>query len=295
MIKSIHPQLQQFINLFLLLIIGKYVADMYLTWESIFGILLFAFFIDHFFYYIRNKTLTFISFSSLSTSIGVVLMMVSTHYYVYLVVIFLALLQKQFLHFHGKHFFNPSNFALLTGLLFFYEDAHLVLGQLGDERWIILVIMFFALSILYRVDRWVIPVGFTLFYILFQYVIIVHSDPVFIMEDIYHRFYSVSFIVFILFMLTDPKTTPSNIWYQIGFVSTIAFLTTLLDYFYGFRVQHLFVVLFFCSPWIVLLEAYPKVSEKKKLLFISLMILFLALSAIIYIQMQPPYYFEMDT
>jgi len=291
---KLHPQLQQLINLFFLLVVGKYVAHIYLTWKEIIGILLFTFLIEHLFYYLRNKTLNFISFSSLSTAIGVMLMMVTTHYTIYFVVLFFALLQKQFLHYHKQHFFNPSNFALIIGLLFFYNDAHLVLGQLGHEVWFIWAVSFVAVAILYRVDRWAVPVSFVLSYLIFQYFIIVNSDPVLIMENIYHRFYSVSFMVFILFMLTDPKTTPTKRGYQVLFATAISCFTTLLDYYYGFRVQHLFMVLFFCSPWVVLLEQYSKSLDKKALIVVSFTVILLALSAIIYLQMQPPYYFEMD-
>ncbi len=287
-------QLQQLINLLLLLVVGKYVAHIYLPWKEMTGILLFTFFIEHLFYYIKNKTLNCISFSSLSTAIGVMLMMVSTEYIIYFIVIFFALLQKQFLQYHKRHFFNPSNFALITGLCFFYNDAHLILGQLGHEIWLLWSVGILGISILYRVNRWIIPVGFVLTYLLFQYFIIVQSDPMLIMEDIYYRFYSVSFIVFILFMLTDPRTTPTKKWTQIYFATVISFFTTLLDYHYGFRVQHLFMVLFFCSPWVVLIEEYKNSADRKALLLMTLTIVFLALSAIIYIQIQPPYYFEMD-
>lgn len=291
---QLHPQLQQLINLFFLLVVGKYVAHIYLTWKEIIGILLFTFLIEHVFYYLRSKTLNFISFSSLSTAIGVMLMMVTTHYTIYFIVLFFALLEKQFLHYHKRHFFNPSNFALIVGLFYFYNDAHLILGQLGHEIWILWCVGILAISILYRVNRWIIPVGFVLTYLLFQYFMIVQSDPMLIMEDIYYRFYSVSFMVFILFMLTDPRTTPTKKWTQICFATAISLLTTLLDYYYGFRVQHLFMVLFFCSPWVVLIEEYKNSTDRKTLLLMTLIIVFLALSAIIYIQIQPPYYFEMD-
>ena len=292
---KLHPQLQQLINLLLLLVVGKYIAHIYLTWEEIIGILLFTFFIEHLFYYLRNKTLNFISFSSLSTAIGVMLMMVTTHYTIYFVVLFFALLQKQFLHYHKQHFFNPSNFALIIGLLFFYHDAHLVLGQLGHEVWLLWAVTIVGALILYRVDRWAVSLSFIVSYLIFQYFIIVQTDPVVIMEDIYYRFYSVSFIVFILFMLTDPKTTPTKRVYQVIYATAISFFTTALDYIYGFRVQHLFMILFICSPWVVLFEQYAKTLDKKRLIFVSSVVLVLALSAIIYIQMQAPYYFEMDT
>lgn len=290
---KLHPQFQQLINLSLLLIIGKYAADIYLFWYQIFGILFFTFFIEHTLYYLRHKTLEYISFSSLSTSIGVMLMMATVHYWVYFVLIALALIQKQFLHYNHRHFFNPSNFALIIGLLFFYQEAHVVLGQLGDELWLMAIVALLAFSILYRVKRWVVSVSFMVAYLVFQHFIIVQSDPVIIMLDIVDRFYSVSFIVFIFFMLTDPQTTPKGYFAQSVFAIVIAFVATLLDYYFGFRVQHLFMVLFVATPLVILFESYAKAEAKKSWTFVSLSIIVLVLSVIIYIQSQPPYYLEM--
>ncbi len=244
--------------------------------------------------YGREKKLTFFSFSSLSTAIGVMLMMVASHLWIIFLVITFGLLQKHFLRYERRHFFNPSNFALMMGLLFFYHDAHIVLGQLGDSIWLGILVIVLGMAILYRVDRWIIPVGFVVLYLLLQYIFIVESDPVLIMEEVYYRFYSVSFIVFVLFMLTDPKTTPKKHWQQLLFALIIAFGATLLDYNNGFRVQHLFMVLFVASAMVPLFTGWQELRQKKMLIGMSSVLLLLALTAIIYIEIQPPYYFEMD-
>jgi len=292
--KKLHVQVQQLFNLLLLLIVGKYIADIYLTWAEISIILFFALGSEHILLYVKHKRLNFFSFSSLSTAIGVILMMVSTNYYLYFILIFFALFQKHFLYYNKQHFFNPSNFALIMGLLFFYHDTHIVIGQLGDSLWLAVLVCIVAVWILYRVNRLIIPFGFIIAYLFFQYTIIGSTDPVFIMEDIYYRFYSVSFILFILFMLTDPRTTPSKGIYQIGFSIILAFMATYLDYHYGFRVQHMFVALFLLSPWVLLFESYINSSDKYKLLSFFFVVVFLALSAILYIENQAPYYFEMN-
>jgi len=291
---KLHPQAQQLFNLLLLLVIGKYVAHIYLTWQEIVGILFFTLGSEHLLLYVKHKTLKHFSSSALSTAIGVMLMMVSTHYYLYFILIFSALFQKHFIHYQTQHFFNPSNFALMMGLLFFYHDTHLVLGQLGDSLALALLVCTIAIAILYRVKRWLLPLTFTLVYLFSQYTIVVASDPMMLMETIWYRFYSVSFIVFILFMLTDPRTTPGKVSYQIVFGATLALMASILDYRYGFRVQHMFMVLFLFSPLVVLLENYSHTEDKTKLLLLTTTILLLSLGAIIYIEIQPPYYFEMD-
>jgi Na+-translocating ferredoxin:NAD+ oxidoreductase RnfD subunit len=221
---------------------------------------------------------------------GVGMMMVSTKSYILIVLIALALLQKHFLRYKDIHYFNPSNFALISGLLLFYNKTHIVLGQLGDELWFQVVLWIMALFILIRVDRWLIPLVFIATYILSQYYLVVYYDPMIILDSVIDRFYSVSFILFILFMLTDPKTTPKSYVLEIVFGVLIAFLSTLLDRWYGFRVEHLFEVLFVITP----LFALEKVWDKTNFLIVSILLV-LSTSAIIYIQLQPPYYFEMDS
>jgi Na+-translocating ferredoxin:NAD+ oxidoreductase RnfD subunit len=281
-------QLLQFLNLLLLMALGYFTAHIYLSYEVILLVLLFSMLFEHLLIYIKEKKLAYFSFSALSTALGVMLMMVTPHPWIYMIVIAFGLLQKHALRYGGKHIFNPSNFALITALLFFYKDAHIVLGQLGDAPWLAMGVVAVGMVVLWKAERWLIPTAFVLAYTGFQYLGIVRSDPVILFEDITLRFYSVSFIVFILFMLTDPRTTPSKAVYQLLFGAGVAFFATIMDYWYGFRVQHLFIALFLLSAlqtiWL---------ERKRDLRFIAALFLFV-LSAIIYIQMQAPYYFEMD-
>lgn len=299
-------QQQQLLNLFLLLLLGASVSNLYLEWYQVIGILFFTLFFDFLIYYLKFKT-SFSSFSflqreetrfyyfpyaSLSTAIGVMLMMVTPYLWIYGVVIAFALLQKHYLTYNGQHFFNPSNFALILGLLFFYSDAHIVLGQLGDELWLRAFLTIMALAILIRVDRWMIPLAFVGFYLLFQYFLVVSYDPVLIMEEIYYRFFSLSFVLFILFMLTDPRTTPSKSYQQTAFACLIALFSVVLDRCYGFRIQHLFLALFLFSLFTPLVEQWQ--NRTKHLRVLTFLLLLLAIMVIILIESKPPFYFTMD-
>jgi len=294
----VHIQLQQLFNLAIILLLGKYAAHLYLPWLNIVAIILFALIIEHLFIYIKNKQISYFSYSSLSTSMGVMLMMATPQLWIYMLIIGLGLFQKHFLtvdEAHSKkHFFNPSNFALLLGLFLFYDDAHIVLGQLGDALWLNIAIGVLALFMLIRVDRWIIPLVFSMTYLLFEYLLVVQYDPIMLMEEIYYRFFSVSFMLFILFMLTDPKTTPDKPLHQVVFASLIAFGAALFDALYGFRVQHLFLVLSLLSLWIPLLMLWKKDKSQIRLILITVMILLLVISVIISIEIKPPYYFTMD-
>jgi len=279
-------QQQQSLNLFLLLLLGYSFSDFYLEWYQLGVVVLFTLLAV---YLINQSFESSYYYSSLSTSFGLILMMVSSSLWIYFLLILVALLQKKYLFIGKQHLFNPSNFALVIGLLFFYKDAHIVLGQLGSEWWLMLVVILLGILILIRVNRWIISLSFTLCYLLFQYFFVVGYNPVFLMEDVYYRFYSISFILFIFFMLTDPKTTPNHYLSQFLFAFFLALFSSLLDRYNGFRVQHLFLALFLLTPIVSFLKNYSK-----KLLLRASFILFCVLTVIITIEMKAPYYFSMS-
>jgi hypothetical protein len=291
---SINMQYQQLINLLILLLIGKYLAHIYLSWGAILVLLSFTVVVEHLFLYIKHNRNIYFSFSSLSTVIGIMLMMVSLQLWVYLLVIVMGLLQKHFLQIEGRHFFNPSNFALLMALLLFYDKAHIVLGQLGDDWWILCFVLVLAGTILWRVNRWMIPLCFCLAYLFFEYYLIIRHDPVMIMEHMTERFLSVSFVVFIVFMLTDPRTTTAKPIYQIEFAVCIALGAAVLDASQGFRVQHLFFSLAFCTPWVVTMSLWKNGCNQRHLFVMTTVIIVFVVSSITFIERKPPYYFLMD-
>ena len=285
-------QLQQLINLVLLLLIGFSVSSVYLSFYWITSIIILILIWEYLFLKIVYREHYFFPYSAVSTSLGVVLMMVSSTMWIYYFVIAGALLQKHLLRIDNRHIFNPSNFSLILGLLFFYNSAHIVLGQLGDEVWFAWLLVVLGFAILYRAKRWVIPLVFIVLYLLLQYYIVMLHDPVMIPETVYYRFYSVSFLLFIFFMLTDPLTTPDSVYGQALFAFFVAFGATMLDYNYGCRVQHLFLSLFIVTPLFRFFESWGVLTKKERLLMLP--VIFLALGAIIIIEIQPPYHFEME-
>ncbi len=288
--RPVHPQLQQCLTLAILFVLGKLSAHIHVGWMQAIGMVLWAGLIEHGGYRIRFRTHAFVAYSACSTAIGVMLMLAAPPW-IYLAVIALALLQKHAVRVDGTHFFNPSNFALIAGMVFFYYQAHPIRGQLGSDLWIMAVLAVLAIWILVRVDRWVIPIVFSISYLGLEYAWVVGFDPTMVFEDVYRRFYAVSFVVFVLFMLTDPRTTPVARWAQICFGILVAVVGAGLDHGYGFRVQHLFMALFVLSPWVPLLHA--GIGARRKVFFASVALFLLAIGAIIFIESQPPYYYEM--
>ena len=283
-------QLHQNINLATFLILGSFVAHIYLGWVDIATIIIFTIFIEHLFLYFNPKREFYFSYSAISTAIGLVVLMYSSYLWQYLFVIVLALFQKHFITINNRHFFNPSNFAIVVALLLFYNNSHIISGQFGDELWLSVVVFIVALIMLIRVNRWIISLSFVISYFLLQYLLVIHYDPVLSFEMIYRRFYSVSFMLFIYFMLTDPVVTPQKSIYQIGFGFLVALVGVLLDRYYGFRVQHLFIAIFILSP---LVTIFNSCRTKKDIIISVIVILFVAIT-IITIEQKPPFYFEME-
>ena len=285
-------QFQQCLILLVIFTIGKITAHVYLGWMGVVGWLLYAGVVEHGFLFLKKGAITYPSFSALSTTLGVALMLVASPGWIYGVVLLAALAQKHWLTVDARHFFNPSNFALMTGMLLFYDRAHIVLGQLGEEGWLQVVVVVLAVWILSRVDRWRIPVAFIVGYPVLQYLVLVGYDPVLTFETIEERFYSVAFIVFVVFMLTDPRTTPSRPWQQVLFGIIVAAIATWLDRRHGFRVQHLFMVLFVLSPMVPMLDR--AVSDRRRLVVTALLLTSMAVAVAGIIESRPPYYFAME-
>jgi len=284
-------QLHQNINLLTLLAVGSLVAHIYLGWVDIVTILLFTLMIEHLFLYLNPHRDLYLSFSALSTAVGVIVLMYAEHLWLYCFAIAMGLAQKHFVTIDGRHLFNPSNFALIMILVFFYRDAHMIAGQLGDEVWLSAVVSLIAIVILIRANRWIIPFAFVLFYLLLEYVFVVRYDPVLLFEDVYHRLYAVTLILFIYFMLTDPPVTPASWQGQVGYALGVALVIALLDRWFGYRVQHFFMGVFFLSPLVVLWTIpMDRLTRFKRLGFILLGVI----AILAYIEMQPPYYFEMN-
>jgi len=92
-------------------------------------------------------------------------------------------------------------------------------------------------------------------------------------------------------MLTDPRTTPDSRWLQAGFGLVVAVAATLMDRWLGYRILHLFAVLFALSPWVV--SICTSGSMRLKAFGYSSIAFLLAVGAIIYLENRPPIHFEM--
>ncbi len=291
-------QFQQLINLFLLLLIAQYNNTLQISWLLILALAIFAVLSE---LLIVNLTplltnpypLTpnlYFPYSAIITTFGIILMIGWVQWYIPFILIALALLQKKYLLIGKKHIFNPSNFAVVLALAIFYPKALPIIGQLGHQGYsAIIVTILLAVSILYRVNRLTIPIVFSLSYIVLEWLVIGHSNPTWEISHFLTKFYTTSFIVYLLFMLTDPITTPESSLKQAIFAILVATVLVGLDYIYTPRVWNLFLALFFTSALFV--PFYRKLEKVDWVKYIT--ILTISTVLIIRISKLTPHYFSM--
>ena len=283
LIKNI--QFQQLINLFLLIFLAYSNSTLQTSLYMVFTLTIFAIVFEAALnYYFENKR--FIPYSAAITALGVVLMVGWIAWYIPFVIIALAILQKKFLKVDNRHIFNPSNFAVIVAMALFYPKAAPIVGELGKNSFIILIVLILGAIILFRVNRLLISISFIIFYSLLEYLIIGNSDPMWHWEHFVVKFYSTSFIVYTTFMLTDPITTPNSLTKQAFFAFVVALIAVLLDYFVGMHTRNLFISLFFTSA--AFLIFYREVSIN-----LYILVTFITLIISLYVLSLKPIYFSM--
>lgn len=277
-------QFQQLLNLTLLIFLAYSNHTLQTNPFMVLVLLLFAMAFE-----LLLKQKLYIPFSAAITALGVVLMLGWLVWYIPFIAIALALLQKRFMLINGVHIFNPSNFALIVALVLFYPKALPIIGELGKESFVLYLVLTVGTIVLIRVNRIVISVTFLLSYILFSYLLIGKSDPMWNFDHFVDSLYSSSFIVYLFFMLTDPITTPKSWRGQLLYALLVALMVVLLDFFIGVRLWHLFIALFFVTVATLPLFRELKQEDIKK----YLLYLLLSLSFIAIITLHKPLYFSM--
>jgi len=277
-------QFQQLINLILLSLIAYYYDLLFPSVSTVALLILFALSFEMTLNYLQSKKF-FIPYSAAITALGVVLMLGWSRWYIPYIVIALALLQKKFLRLEGHHIFNPSNFALIVALLLFFPKALPIVGQLGKDIFTLYIVIILGVFILIRVNRWIISLSFFISFFLLNVLFFKHYDPHWQIDEFVIKFYSSSFIVYIFFMLTDPKTTPSSPLLQMIFGFLVACVAVALNIIIGEHLRNIFIALFFVSA-LCFICVHP--LNNKKGYFVVL--LFTTIISLILLY-QPPKYF----
>jgi Na+-translocating ferredoxin:NAD+ oxidoreductase RnfD subunit len=141
----------------------------------------------------------------------------------------LSISSKYALRVRGRHLWNPSNLGVSV-LLFLVPQSIAPLSlEWGNFIWVPIIILCFGFLILYTLGR----LHITLTYVIaFSVLSMVRSaftgHP---LEAELGLITAPSYLLFMFFMITDPKTTPLTWWRQIGVTIIVAVVETILRFF----------------------------------------------------------------
>ena len=154
------------------------------------------------------KKLPWNSFKSAGiTALGLCLLLHTDNVWIAALGGVLAIFSKAILRFRGRHYFNPANFGLMLSILI-TQQAWVSPGQWGNETIMVFFFSAAALMVLLKVGR--LDTSITFLLVLFgleflRTVLFLGWGP----DVLMHQFTNGSLLLFIFFMITDPKTTPS--------------------------------------------------------------------------------------
>lgn len=144
----------------------------------------------------------------------------------YIVAPIIAISSKWLIRVHDRHIFNPSNFGLIVLLLLFPTVVTTTVTQWTGSLLMVGIIFVVGMFSAYRVSRLDLVLSFVGGFCVMAL----------IEEQIRHTGYALAFgplfgaglQLFVLSMITDPKTTPNTLSKRIAFGLSIALLDSLL-------------------------------------------------------------------
>lgn len=150
--------------------------------------------------------------SAYITGISVGILVRSPAFWPYALCSALAITSKYVIRWHGRHLWNPSNFAISAMLLLVPEYVATLSIQWGNSIWPMLIVWVLGLAIVYRVKRFHITATYVICFVVLSFIRTFFTGHSFWAEvsPITGPMYQ----LFIFFMITDPKTTVKPRWAQ---------------------------------------------------------------------------------
>lgn len=161
--------------------------------------------------------------SAFITSLGLSLLLRSTEIWVLALAAVAAIAGKFLIRFNNKHVFNPANLGMAVAILF-TGKAWVSPGQWGSDLMYPISIVLAGLIVCYKVKRAQTGLVFlgVLFLLEFTKRYIYLGWPA---DLVFHRFSSGSLLIYALFMITDPMTTPNHSGARVLWAAILAVLT----------------------------------------------------------------------
>lgn len=188
--------------------------------------------------------------SAFITALGLCIILKADNLTAFILAAFISIASKFIIRYEGKHIFNPSNLGIAIAILF--SKAWISPGQWGSGIGLIFLVGSAALLILYRVNRLDVSATFLLVYFGLEFFrsIVYKAWP---LDYMTHQMSSGTILLFSLFMITDPKTSPNDRKSRIIWAIALAILAFVLGNWFYIYTAPLWALLII-SPLSVILD-----------------------------------------
>jgi len=168
--------------------------------------------------------------SSLITGLSLCLLLKTNHWYTSAFAVFFAVASKYVIRIKGRHIFNPSAFGIALTILV-TRDAWLSPAQWGNAIALIFFIIILGIIVVTRVQKLDTSMAFLAGYcgLLYFRQVLVLGWP---LDFFFHSISSGALMLFSFFMISDPKTSPSNAGGRILWALMIAVIAFYLSTFW---------------------------------------------------------------
>jgi enediyne biosynthesis protein E5 len=166
----------------------------------------------------------------------------------------ISIASKYVLRYKGRHLWNPTNFGVVAIILLASDSAAILSIQWGSNMWAMFVIWIIGFLTLSKIKLFHISAVYVLSFFFFAWLrSMITGDP--LMAEI-APITGPMYQLFVLFMITDPKTTLSTVKGR----CVVAFLIALVEFFFRLNeaVYAPFYALFIVGPVALIIEDWYK-------------------------------------
>ena len=171
----------------------------------------------------------------------------------------ISIASKYVFRFRGSHIWNPTNFGIVVMLLIASDSMAVLSIQWGNNMWAMLAIWIVGLFVISQVNLANICITYVLSFVFFAWIRSMISGDVFLAEIA--PLTGPMYQLFVLFMITDPKTTLNSKKGQ----NIVAFLIAFVEFFFrlGEAVYAPFYALFIVGPLAIIVTTFWKERKDK--------------------------------
>ena len=244
------PRYYQIIVLSLLLTFGIGVLDFNIRWQNALMIVCTALAVQYFGTRFAGLP-RFDPLSPLITSLSLTLLLRTDAIWLAALAATLAIGSKFLLRYHGKHIFNPANFALVT-LMLVSDHAWVSSGQWGSAAIGAFALACLGFLVLTRARRAETTIAFIVFYGAMLFGRAIWLDDPFSIP--LHQIQNGALLIFAFFMISDPRTTPNSAVGRVLYAGLVASVAYTIQFIY-YQPNGPIIALIMCAPVVPLIDS----------------------------------------